>query len=104
MSIRSLRMLASLWGTVSVADWRNQLCEQLDIAPRDVLKWLANTIKESEQVRVYFIEDFAFDRYRVWRTDCPGDQFDLVPRNEVEAAKPWLKNFPWVIFGEPETD
>lgn len=37
--------------------------------------------------KLYFVEDFGMGRYRVGRTDWPGDTFNLIPRKEFDAFR-----------------
>lgn len=37
--------------------------------------------------KLYYVEDFSMDRYRVGRTDWAGDVFECIPRAEFEAFK-----------------
>lgn len=37
--------------------------------------------------KVYFVEDLGVGRYRVGRTDWPGDCFNLVPRAEFDIFR-----------------
>jgi hypothetical protein len=37
--------------------------------------------------KIYYVEDFSAGRYRVGRTDWPGDQFDLVPIAEFKIFR-----------------
>lgn len=37
--------------------------------------------------KIYFVEDLGFGRYRVGRTDWPGDCFNLVPRAEFDIFR-----------------
>lgn len=37
--------------------------------------------------KVYFVEDLSMGRYRVGRTDWPGDAFNLVPAKDFEVFK-----------------
>ena len=37
--------------------------------------------------KLYFVEDFGMGRYRVGRTDWPGDMFELIPIAEFDAFR-----------------
>lgn len=37
--------------------------------------------------KLYFVEDLSMDRYRVGRTDWPGDTFNLVPAKDFEVFR-----------------
>ena len=37
--------------------------------------------------KLYYVKDFGMDRYRVGRTDWPGDTFELIPRAEFDAFR-----------------
>lgn len=37
--------------------------------------------------KLYFVEDFGMDRYRVGRTDWPGDVFNCIPRSEFDTFR-----------------
>jgi len=40
-----------------------------------------------EMPKVYFVEDLGMGRYRVGRTDWPGDTFNLVPAKDFEVFR-----------------
>lgn len=46
----------------------------------------AQTIQD-RMPKLYYVEDFGMDRYRVGRTDWPGDTFELIPRAEFDAFR-----------------
>lgn len=37
--------------------------------------------------KLYFVEDFGMNRYRVGRTDWAGDMFECIPRAEFDAFR-----------------
>jgi hypothetical protein len=37
--------------------------------------------------KLYFVEDLGMGRYRVGRTDWPGDAFQLIPKDEFEIFR-----------------
>lgn len=37
--------------------------------------------------KIYYVEDFSADRYRVGRTDWPGDRFELISRKRFDIFK-----------------
>lgn len=55
--------------------------------------------------KLYFVEDFGMGRYRVGRTDWPGDVFELVPRKEFDVFRKIYQslNMPLLVVNDDNT-
>lgn len=55
--------------------------------------------------KLFFVEDFGMGRYRVGRTDWPGDVFELVPRAEFDAFRRIYQklNMPLLIVNDDDS-
>lgn len=54
--------------------------------------------------KLYFVADLSMDRYRVGRTDWPGDAFQLIPKDEFETFKKVYEQLSMPLFDLTDDD
>jgi hypothetical protein len=52
----------------------------------------------AQMPKLYYVADLSVDRYRVGRTDWPGDAFQCVPKDEFETFLKVYKSLSMPIY------